>query len=224
MNNKIFSKVEFLTVFNEFQIKAFKESIIQFAWKHTDLISFDSKIVLNKVQIIECSNRFITFSFTINDSIIWKTSTSRAALENQLLELIDESTSEKFTTKLCTFWKDVNAMTCKMKLLQNQLSQIEVAENARKACKKQSDKILKIKDILYIKDAWSMTQDRQKLKNERQKKRKKIWKKRYLNALKKCYRATKFHRAACIKFVQTYQKKWRVILKQLLKNRRVYNE
>jgi len=40
-----------------------------------------------------------------------------------------------------------------MKLLQNQLSQIEVAENTRKACKKQSDKILKIKDILYIKDA-----------------------------------------------------------------------
>jgi len=44
-------------------------------------------------------------------------------------------------------------MTRKMKLLQNQLSQIEVAENARKACKKQFNKILKIKDILYIKDA-----------------------------------------------------------------------
>ena len=44
-------------------------------------------------------------------------------------------------------------MTRKMKLLQNQLSQIEVAENARKACKKQSNKILKIEDILYIKDA-----------------------------------------------------------------------
>ncbi len=73
-----------------------------------------------------------------------------------------------------------------MKLLQNQLSQIEVTENARKACKKQSDKIFKIEDILYIKDARSMIQDRQKLKNERQKKREVIWKKRYLNALKKC--------------------------------------
>ena len=40
-----------------------------------------------------------------------------------------------------------------MKLLQNQLSQIEVVENAHKVCKKQSDKILKIEDILYIKDA-----------------------------------------------------------------------
>jgi len=40
-----------------------------------------------------------------------------------------------------------------MKLLQNQLSQIEVAENARKARKKQFDKILKIRDILYIKNA-----------------------------------------------------------------------
>ncbi len=37
--------------------------------------------------------------------------------------------------------------------MQNQLSQIEVAENARKVCKKQSDKILNIEDILYIKDA-----------------------------------------------------------------------
>ncbi len=82
MSDEIFSKVEFLTVFNEFQIKVFKESIIWFAWKHTDLISFDLKIILNKVQIIECSNQFTTSSFTINDSIIWKTSTSRAALEN----------------------------------------------------------------------------------------------------------------------------------------------
>ena len=110
MNDEIFSKVKFLTIFNEFQIKVFKEFIIQSAWKYTDLISFDSKIVLNKVQIIECLNQFITSSFTINDSIIWKTSTSWAALENQLLEL---------TTKLCTFWKDVNAMTRKMKLLQS---------------------------------------------------------------------------------------------------------
>ncbi len=53
MSDEIFSKVEFLTVFNEFRIKVFKESIIWSAWKHTDLISFDSKIVLNKVQIIE---------------------------------------------------------------------------------------------------------------------------------------------------------------------------
>ncbi len=44
-------------------------------------------------------------------------------------------------------------MTCKMKLLKNQLSQIEIAENARKARKKQFNKILKIEDILYIKDA-----------------------------------------------------------------------
>ncbi len=50
-----------------------------------------------------------------------------------------------------------------------------------------------------------MIQDKQKLKNERQQQREEIWKKRYLNALKKRYKATKSHRAACIKFVQTYQ-------------------
>ncbi len=53
MSDEIFSKVEFLTAFNEFQIKVFKEFIIWSAWKHTDLISFDSKIVLNKVQTIK---------------------------------------------------------------------------------------------------------------------------------------------------------------------------
>ncbi len=44
-------------------------------------------------------------------------------------------------------------MTHKIKLLQNQLSQIKVIENACKVCKKQFNKILKIEDILYIKDA-----------------------------------------------------------------------
>jgi len=83
--------------------------------------------------------------------------------------------------------------------------QIEVAENARKARKKQSNKVLKIEDILYVKDARSMTQDRQKLKDERQQQREEAWEKRYLNALKKFYRATKPHRAARIKFVQAYQ-------------------
>jgi len=100
-------------------------------------------------------------------------------------------------------------------------SQIEAAENARKARKKQSNKILKIENILYVKDARSMTQDRQKLEDERQQQREETWEKRYLNALKKCYRA-KPHKAARIKFVQAYQKKWRVILKQLLKNPLVY--
>ncbi len=52
-----------------------------------------------------------------------------------------------------------------------------------------------------------MTHDRQKLKNERQKKREVTWEKRYLNELKKCYRAIKPHRTARIKFVQVYQKK-----------------
>jgi hypothetical protein len=213
MGDETFSIVEFLAAFNEFRTKAFKESTIRSAWKHTGLIPFDPKVVLDKVQIIERSNRSITPSSTIGDPAVWKTSTIRAALENQLLELTDEPTSLGFTTKLCTFWKGANAMARKMKLLQDQLSQIEAAENARKARKKQSNKVLKTGGILYAKDA-----DRQKLEDERQQQREEAWEKRYLNALKKCYRATKPHRAARIKFVQAYQKKWRVILKQLLKN------
>jgi len=44
-------------------------------------------------------------------------------------------------------------MARKMELLQDQLSQIEAAENARKARQKQSNKVLKIGGILYVKDA-----------------------------------------------------------------------
>jgi len=135
---------------------------------------------------------------------------------------MEEDISVDLGRKLGTFWKGASAMTRKMELLQDQLSQIEAAENARKARKKQSNKVLKTGAILYAKDARSMTQDRQKLEDERQQQREEAWEKRYLNALKKCYRATKPHRAARIKFVQAYQKKWRVILKQLLQNRRVY--
>ncbi len=114
-------------------------------------------------------------------------------------------------------------MTRKAKLLKDQLSQITVAENARKTRKKQSNKILKIEGILYVKDARSMTQDRQKLKDQRQKNREVTEEKRYLNGLKKVYKATKPYRAARIKLVKGFRKKWRVVLKQLLKNRRVYD-
>ncbi len=70
MSDETFSKVEFLAAFNEFRTKAFKESTIRSAWKHTGLISFDPKVVLNKVQIIERSNRSITPSPTIGDPVI----------------------------------------------------------------------------------------------------------------------------------------------------------
>ena len=116
--------------------------------------------------------------------VIWTTPTSRAALGNQLLELTKESTAEDLDRKLGTFWKGASAMARKMELLQDQLSQITAAENARKARKKQSGKVLKTGGILYAKDARSMTQDRQKLKDERQKEREAAGEKRYLNALK----------------------------------------
>ncbi len=131
MNDETFSKVEFLAAFNEFRTKAFKESIIRSAWKHTGLISFDSKIVLDKVRIIERSDRPITSSPIIGDSAVWKTPTSRAALGNQLLDLTDEPISEDFCRKL-TFWKGANTMARKMELLQDQSSQ-KCSQSTQKA-------------------------------------------------------------------------------------------
>jgi len=49
MGDETFTKVEFLAAFNEFRTKAFKESTIRSAWRHTGLIPFDPKIVLAKV-------------------------------------------------------------------------------------------------------------------------------------------------------------------------------
>ena len=69
-----------------------------------------------------------------------------------------------------------------------------------------------------------MTLDRQKLEEERQRDREKAWKKRYLNALKGCYRATKPKRASRIKQAEGLRQKWRVILKELVQNRGVYRK
>ncbi len=79
MGEETFSKVEFLAAFDEFRTKAFKESTIRSAWKHTGLIPFDPKIVLDKLQII------VTPPSIIGDPAIWTTPTSRAALANCLV-------------------------------------------------------------------------------------------------------------------------------------------
>ena len=50
MSDEIFIKIEFLTAFNEFRSKVFKKTIIHSTWKQTDLILFDSNVILNKMQ------------------------------------------------------------------------------------------------------------------------------------------------------------------------------
>ena len=48
--DETFSKTKFLTAFNTFRVKAFKSIIIVSTWKKTDLISYNSKIVLEVVR------------------------------------------------------------------------------------------------------------------------------------------------------------------------------
>ena len=60
------------------------------------------------------------------------------------------------------------------------------------------------------------------MEDEKQQQREEAREKRYLNALKKVYKATRPHRTARIKLVEGFRKKRRVVMKQLLKNRRVY--
>ncbi len=48
-------------------------------------------------------------------------------------------------------------MTRRIELLKNKLGRTQSAQNARNARKKQSDKVLQTGDILYAKDARTMT-------------------------------------------------------------------
>jgi len=133
-----------------------------------------------------------------------------------------ERLPEDLEDKILTFWKGANVIARKMELMENQLSRTTAAENAHKARRKQSNKVLQSGGVLYAKNARNMTQDRRKLEDEKQQQREEAREKRYLNALKQVYKATRPHRAARIKLVKGFRKKWRVVLKQLLKNRRVY--
>jgi hypothetical protein len=86
-------------------------------------------------------------------------------------------------------------MARRIELLENKLGRTQSAQNARNARKKQSAKVLQTGGILYAKDARTMTQDRVQVEELRQRTRDERGEKRYINDLKKVYKATKAHRS-----------------------------
>ena len=192
-SDKIFIKIEFLAAFNEFR------STIHSTWKQTDLILFDSNVILNKMQETWFSAHFITSS-TTKSLDIWKTiSTTRLQLRKQQVSLLCFNYESELHRKLVRYTKEVYAMTCRIELLKNKLGWTQSIQNAWNACKKQSDKILQTEDLLYVKDAWTMTQDRVQVEELRQQTRDEREEKRYINDLKKVYKTIKSHRMKLLK-------------------------
>ena len=148
---------------------------------------------------------------------IWKTiSTTRLQLRKQQVSLLCFNYESELHRKLVRYMKEVYAMTCRIELLKNKLGQTQSIQNAWNACKKQSDKILQTKDLLYVKDAWTMTQDRVQVEELRQWTRDKREEKRYINDLKKVYKTTKSHRMKLLKQCEAMWKRWKRVMSELL--------
>jgi len=106
-------------------------------------------------------------------------------------------------------------MTRRIELLKNKLDRTQSAQNARNARKKQSDKVLQTEDLLYVKDARTMTQDRVQVEESRQRTRDERGEKRYINDLK-VYKATKPHRMKLLKQREAMRKRWKRVMGELL--------
>jgi hypothetical protein len=107
-------------------------------------------------------------------------------------------------------------MTRRIELLENKLGRTQSAQNARNARKKQSDKVLQTGGLLYAKDARTMTQDRVQVEESRQRTRDERGEKRYINELKKIYKATKPHRMKLLKQREAMRKRWKRVMGELL--------
>ncbi len=215
-SDEILTKIEFLTAFNEFRSKVFKKTTIHSTWKQTDLIFIDSNAILNKMRETWFSARSIT-SFTTKSLDVWKTiSTTRLQLRRQQVSLLCVDYELELHQKLFKYMKEVNAMTCRIELLKNKLGRTQSTQNAWNARKKQSDKILQSEDLLYVKNAWTMTQDRVQVEESRQRTRDEREEKRYINDLKKIYKTTKSHRMKLLKQREAMWKRWKRVMSELL--------
>ncbi len=168
------------------------------------------------MQETQFSAYFITSS-TTKSLNVWKTIfTTRLQLRRQQVSLLCVDYELKLHQKLFKYMKEVNAMTHRIELLKNKLNRTQLTQNAWNACKKQSDKILQTKDLLYVKDAWTMTQDKIQVEESRQRTCNEREEKRYINDLKKIYKTTKFHRMKLLKQREAMQKHWKRVMSELL--------
>ncbi len=215
--DEIFTKIKLLAAFHGFRSKAFKNTTIRSAWKQTDLILFDSNVVLNKMRETQSARSITSPTTTTKSPNVWMTtSTTRKQLRRQQVSLLCSDYELELHQKLVKYIKEINAMTRRIELLKNKLGRTQSAQNARNACKKQSGKVLQTGGILYAKDARTMTQDRVQVEDLRQRTRDERGEKRYINELKKIHKAIKAHRMKWLKQHEAIRKVWKRVMTELL--------
>jgi len=173
-------------------------------------------VVLNKVRETRSSARPIT-SPTTEPPDVWETiPTTRLQLRKQQVSLLCSDYEPELHRKLVRYTKGAYAMARRIELLENKLGRTQSAQNARNARKKQSGKVLQTGGLLYAKDARTMTQDRVQVEELRQRTRDERGEKRYINDLKKVYKATKPHRMKLLKQREAMRKRWKRVMGELL--------
>ncbi len=162
------------------------------------------------------STHFIT-SFMMKSLDVWKTIfTTRLQLRKQQVSLLCFNYESELHQKLVRYTKEIYAMTCRIELLKNKLDWTQSTQNAWNACKKQSDKILQTENLLYVKDAWTIIQDKVQVEELRQWTCNEHEEKRYINDLKKIYKTTKSHRMKLLKQRKAIRKRWKRVMSELL--------
>lgn len=213
-SDEIFTKIEFLAAFNRFRTQAFKDTTIRSAWKKTELISYNPAIVLDKI-------RETTRSSTPPPSQSFVPLITTPRIVHELAEICAELMTSmacppSLIQPLSKFTKGALADVRKAKLMKARLNQTTAAENARKARKREFNRVLQTGEVLYAKNARRMTKDRLKLEEERKRAREEAYEKRYLTTLQKCYKNTKTHRQMIMNKRNNMMKRWKIILKEML--------
>ena len=122
------------------------------------------------------------------------------------------------------FVKGAVAEVRKGDLLEQRWEQQTAAQTARKARKRESNKILHRGGVLIVGEAHSMVRDREEVEEEKEKERGVAREKRYCTALTKVARQSKAHRKMLMTRRMNSHKRWMVIMKGLLKKTPMYVE
>ena len=152
--------------------------------------------MVDKICLAQLLTQGITALFVLVWLLLEQTPvTVKDMSESMFNQLASALLPEEFHLTWSKFAKGACQAAQRAKLLEAKLNSTTAAKNARKACQRQTNKVLKTGGILYTKDARVMVRDRLKVEGKRENKRQTAWKKRYKTALQKCYKGTKKFRA-----------------------------
>ena len=144
--------------------------------------------------------------------------------ESMVNQLSSAPMPEKVRQTWAKFAKGACLAAQKVELYETKLNETTAAENARKTRQRQANKVLQTGGILYAKNARHMVRDRLELEEKREKDREEAGGTRYELALRKCYKQTNKCRLMEIDRRKRFDKRWMVVMKELLRYTPTYVE